>query len=92
MKPILDDALLAQLTELLERGDMTVTQAAEKAGVRGATLRAWLSYGARATHLLETLVRASTLVRARAVGVERAARAAQELVRASELAARRAAS
>jgi hypothetical protein len=76
VKPSLTPELLARLVSALELGDMSVTEVAEKAGVRAATLRVWLSLGARAPHLLTQLVQCACLARARAVGVERAARSA----------------
>jgi len=83
MKAVLTTEILARLTELLEQGNLTVTQVAHKAGVRAATLRGWLSVGARAPTQLPALLRCATLARARAVGREGACRAAVEQVRAA---------
>jgi len=74
VKPILTDALVATMVELLARGDMSQAQVAGHAGVDPKALQHWLALGRPGA--LQHLARCSTLARARAVGNEAACHAA----------------
>lgn len=74
MTPQLTPELAAKLEADLAKGDRTVSEVATKHGVQAATLRCWLSHGARLHRILPTLLACARLVRAATAGRERAAR------------------